>query len=725
MIGGRITWRSIAVGLIVAAGLAWLTPVNDWLLRSTPLYNNQNPAVITALAVLLGLVVNPLLGRHRFKPAEIVVILAMALAVGGVISGGLLRRHTAIMAGAAHQAATVPGLAPLAQRDGDQARWPFPGDLFLGFDDQGHLECGTPAFENSVNRYFIGGGRDRPLIEHGARVRWRDGTGEHEATAWFPTGLGPAPERIIDLAAEPDWRGLRPGDRRGQAEILAVSEPDLPWSWWWTRLAAWAPLIVGGLACLLGLAGIVRKQWMDHERLAYPITQVHAALIGIESEGTAPLLKQRAFWWAFGFGIFILGWKGLADLGFFPIGVTTRIEVWKQFLGPPWDQVYSWWFCFNLNIWFSVIALTFLMPKDLSFSLWACWWGLNLGYLILRQIGIPIENHHASDASVGGYVAFAVLICWTGRSWYRAALVAAFRHNDDPDVREAGLHVRLLLAGMIACYAFLVWFGAPPLGSLVAILAFLLVFLILGRIVAEAGLPFFSFPGNFNRIIFACCGVSAPPAALIMLGSLGFTLLADSREGLLPYATHAQALGRRSGLGTWGLTRCMFVALVIALVIGAATMILIADRNAGHPDTFWKPGFVNQLITPLADGIAAGETRLASDGSPLISGTIGALIVAAVGWLRLHLAAFPLHPIGLLVCTTYATSVLAFSYFLGWAVKTAVLRYGGVGLYRRLIPCAIGLIAAEAIMSLAVVVVIAAAKAWGIPIGTEPLYMPR
>src|SRR5690606_24156790 len=125
MIGGRITWRSIAVGLLVAAGLAWLTPVNDWLLRSTPLYNNQNPAIITAPAVLLGLVVNPLLGRHRFKPAEIVVVLAMALAVGGVISGGLLRRHTAVMAGAAHQAATVPGLAPLAQREGDHARWPF------------------------------------------------------------------------------------------------------------------------------------------------------------------------------------------------------------------------------------------------------------------------------------------------------------------------------------------------------------------------------------------------------------------------------------------------------------------------------------------------------------------------------------------------------------------------------------------------------------------------
>jgi hypothetical protein len=76
-----------------------------------------------------------------------------------------------------------------------------------------------------------------------------------------------------------------------------------------------------------------------------------------------------------------------------------------------------------------------------------------------------------------------------------------------------------------------------------------------------------------------------------------------------------------------------------------------------------------------------------------------------VGVARLRWSGFILHPIGLLVCTSYPTSRLTFSFFLGWLAKLLVLRYGGQQLYRRLYPVVIGCILGEALVVIACMVV--------------------
>ena len=53
---------------------------------------------------------------------------------------------------------------------------------------------------------------------------------------------------------------------------------------------------------------------------------------------------------------------------------------------------------------------------------------------------------------------------------------------------------------------------------------------------------------------------------------------------------------------------------------------------------------------------------------------------------------WPLHPVGFPIATTWVAGQIWLSVFLVWAIKTLVLKYGGVRLYRRVQRFFLGLI---------------------------------
>jgi hypothetical protein len=53
---------------------------------------------------------------------------------------------------------------------------------------------------------------------------------------------------------------------------------------------------------------------------------------------------------------------------------------------------------------------------------------------------------------------------------------------------------------------------------------------------------------------------------------------------------------------------------------------------------------------------------------------------------------FPLHPLGYIAAATYPISQLWFSFFLGWLIKTIMVKYGGSDGIGKLRPLMIGLI---------------------------------
>jgi hypothetical protein len=84
----------------------------------------------------------------------------------------------------------------------------------------------------------------------------------------------------------------------------------------------------------------------------------------------------------------------------------------------------------------------------------------------------------------------------------------------------------------------------------------------------------------------------------------------------------------------------------------------------------------------VLDGQLRASQRLTT--TQYVSMAAGGAIVAALAWLRLTFVWWPIHPLGFVMATTWATINLWFSLFLGWLLKLLTIRYGGLRGYVRL-----------------------------------------
>ncbi|TVR49273.1 MAG: hypothetical protein EA402_00135 [Planctomycetota bacterium] len=455
---------------------------------------------------------------------------------------------------------------------------------------------------------------------------------------------------------------------------------------------------------------MVRRQWIHNERLPYPIANVTYQLLEQPngSQRFAAIFRNRGFWIGLSVVGAIIAWRGLYTYGFVPVDIQLSLDLYTTadapFAGKPWDQMYQPRWLFNPQIFFSIVALTFFLALDLSFSLWFFFLVTNVIFLLLRTSGVPITGNHIAQAGVGGFFAECLLIIWIGRQYYGRVVMAALGIRKNPEAAAAVPYLWALLGGCFCMVAFFVALGSPIGLSILIVLLFLGFFLVLARIVAEAGVPYIGVPtGAFlNSVFFSVVGFGIPIAMLMPLTVIGMTLLADSREAILPYAVNADYIAEQAKAPRKRLTGVFLTAALIGIVISLATMVYLSYTGSGHPD-----GYGRHVLNSELSGIASYAEAMNTESSQaiaesrrnqtLLSYGIGGVFVLLLGAARMMLAWWPFHPIGYLASATYATWNIWFSFFLGWLFKAIVMRYGGSGLYKQLKPVAIGMIAGEAL----------------------------
>jgi hypothetical protein len=90
------------------------------------------------------------------------------------------------------------------------------------------------------------------------------------------------------------------------------------------------------------------------------------------------------------------------------------------------------------------------------------------------------------------------------------------------------------------------------------------------------------------------------------------------------------------------------------------------------------------------------QTRLQGPELPstgqYVSLAVGAAIVAALSWLRLHFVWWPIHPLGFVMGTSWASLNLWFSLFVGWFLKLVTIRYTGLRGYVQFRPLFMGVV---------------------------------
>ncbi len=68
------------------------------------------------------------------------------------------------------------------------------------------------------------------------------------------------------------------------------------------------------------------------------------------------------------------------------------------------------------------------------------------------------------------------------------------------------------------------------------------------------------------------------------------------------------------------------------------------------------------------------------------------MITVVLRVLHQRFLGFPFHPVGYAVACGWMMGGIWFSIFVAWLIKWAILKFGGIQLYRRMVPFFIGII---------------------------------
>lgn len=500
----------------------------------------------------------------------------------------------------------------------------------------------------------------------------------------------------------PEW--IIPHHDLAQIKYFYEGAPagqGIPWGLWLRPLAYWIPFAMALYMAMISTMVILRKQWIDNERLIYPLAQVPLAMMEDGENRSAlirPFFKNPLMWLGFSVPATLQGINGLHF--YFPFIPRVDIASWTGFTLPLYRDIVS----LKIALSFQMLGFSYFVNRDIAFGLWF-FHLLN----VLQQGVYDVMGFQKIDPVLGaygrytgsiivhqGFGAIIVLVLfglWTARGHLRAVFRKALRGDPEVDDSAEILSYRAavwLLAGSLVFVGLWLWQSGLP-GWITPIYVFLAFLLFIGitRVVAEGGLAFVFAPMVVSDFVAAGFGTRAlGPSGIV---ALAFTYVWAS--DILTFVMVACANGlkiveetirRRRRLIFWA----MLVAIVVSLLSSIWSILELSYLYGGiNADGFF---FTRANQYPFDNAVArmnmSEGPHWANWGHTAVGGGIMALLMAA----RQRFIWWPFHPLGFPISAHFGT--MFFSVFLAWAIKSVVFKYGGPGLYLKTRPFFLGLI---------------------------------
>ncbi len=492
-----------------------------------------------------------------------------------------------------------------------------------------------------------------------------------------------------------------------------ADDGKMHWEPWLKPLGLWVIFFLVLWWTLFCLTSILRRHWVEHERLAFPLVTVP---LYIASAGFGRLQPHTTIWreplmWV-GFGISLLHFLTIMLHALNP-GVPTAgtfYDVGKFLTEQPLDSMRpNFTFIYNP----ALTGMAYFAPQDLCFSMWFFF----LGYfkpimLFVRMSGLPEPSGFPFywEQSAGAFVAIALFYAWAAREYLGRVLRAALSGNwlpGEPEERRWAepMTYRGAIIGAILGFAFLCgWYILAGMTPWVAGAFFLMILVfatIFTRGRAETGVASLaSFPfWQASRQLKSFFG-SQPlmpdgkMTNLVMLGSLIFLHFGSFPEGMT-YQMETLKMGEETRLKTSNLKWIILGAMLVGILVHLHTFMTMA----------YEWGF-----NTLAGGITEGgygtsisrtewdEVATIAKGNPAQPDwarngyTIGAaLFTLLLVAIRVRFPRSPFHPLGFVMTTSYGYAYWG-PYFVAWLAKVFILRVGGVRMYHQLTPIFVGLV---------------------------------
>ena len=144
-------------------------------------------------------------------------------------------------------------------------------------------------------------------------------------------------------------------------EGLPSWEDGIPWAIWIKPLLVWGSFAMALYLVMISMMVILRRQWMEHERLVYPLAQLPMEMAAPRGQSVlSPLFKSRIMWLGFGIAFLIASLKGFH----FYNPAIPHLELEQSV--PIFKNTETLFFRFS----FPMLGFCYLVNPDVAFSMW-------------------------------------------------------------------------------------------------------------------------------------------------------------------------------------------------------------------------------------------------------------------------------------------------------------------------------------------------------------------
>ncbi|MBU4429762.1 MAG: hypothetical protein KKE37_10475, partial [Verrucomicrobia bacterium] len=378
---------------------------------------------------------------------------------------------------------------------------------------------------------------------------------------------------------------------------------EVPWSHWLKPIGRWLILIGMTYVVLMSLNVLIFRQWAHNEKLTYPLAELPKTLLGeAREDGVIPVLfRNGLFWVGAGISGMVMGWNLLCATNIVP-GLTPFILT-------------SWWGV-HLNgtafaalgntathVFFTMIGLSFLTPKNISFSLWFFY----LLYLVQLQLMVwtgqgqdlrsfptnwwYLLNFRTAEGQ-GAMMVFSSVILYKCRKYlfcaFRPSTVADLEDSERKELRAASW---AFIGCSIGVIVQLSWsMGANLLHTIFCYLVILLITVGMVRAVTEGGLlgvKSYITPFHFIRAFFGLnqkwTVVSLFTPLILYYG----VMFLDIKSFIAPAMANALKLRDDYRLRRGIFHGVLALAIVAAVVVALITALMMCYAQGADSMSRW------------------------------------------------------------------------------------------------------------------------------------------
>jgi hypothetical protein len=462
---------------------------------------------------------------------------------------------------------------------------------------------------------------------------------------------------------------------------------------WIKPILAWTLFIWAMLMAMLCINTILRKAWIERERLTFPIVALPVAM----TEDPEAFFSNKLMWIGFAIAGGITLINGLAfmypNVPYIPI---KRVDYQVAAAGP-----FAAMGSIRVAFYFFAITLGFLMPVDLSFSLYFFYILYKLQAVAVNMIGIPPESRfpYTGSQSFGAYIAIFLAAIWGLKHHLRNVWrIAMGRGNPDEDADEP-MRYRSAIIWLGLCSAVLLVFsrlaGMKPQVAIIFFALYLVVCVIVTRLRAEFGLPVHQmYQVAPHTVMLSMVSNKVFDDQTLGSFSLFYWFNRVYRSHPMPHQMEGMKLAGNAP----GAQRSMFRAMLIAGMVAVPVCFLVYLNGFYHWGAAtahinqWGTGYGREATSMLENTL---KNHNVPDAGEKVAAVFGFGVALAMSAMRARFVGFPFHPLGYAVASEWGMQNLWLPIMIGSLCKAGVLRAGGLQGYRKAVMLFFGLMLGE------------------------------